>query len=343
MPRCGSQVTLCDIPIRFDTYVGCSHECQYCFVQRKADVFNKIKDGDSMSRLINFVEGRRTAETTWCDWKIPLHWGGMSDPFQPIERERKNSLVALKYLVEQQYPFVVSTKNKLIAEEPYLSLIKQANCVVQFSACCPEYDEMEQGASTFEERLEAAKAISPYKRVVIRCQPYIPSHFEHVLAAIDAFHEAGVHGCIFEGIKYQKHVEGTIRLQNDSVYPSDLYKKHFTQFKMKLHGLGMKFYCGENRLRSMSDELCCCGVEGMGWKLNTANLNHYLFDRKNFHYEESQKQPVTAYPFKTICQNAISRKLEQKSYAEVFDWCVKDKGIVSQLLPDGYFDKKGKK
>ena len=38
MPNCGSQIILCHLPIRFDTYEGCSHLCSYCFVQRKADV-----------------------------------------------------------------------------------------------------------------------------------------------------------------------------------------------------------------------------------------------------------------------------------------------------------------
>ena len=38
MTSCGSQVVLCDVPIRFDTYKGCSHACKYCFVQRKKDI-----------------------------------------------------------------------------------------------------------------------------------------------------------------------------------------------------------------------------------------------------------------------------------------------------------------
>ena len=36
--ECGTQVVLCNIPIRFDTYEGCSHECKYCFAQRKKNI-----------------------------------------------------------------------------------------------------------------------------------------------------------------------------------------------------------------------------------------------------------------------------------------------------------------
>lgn len=44
MPNCGSQCWLCDMPIRFDTYKGCTHGCKYCFVQRngKYDISNVL-------------------------------------------------------------------------------------------------------------------------------------------------------------------------------------------------------------------------------------------------------------------------------------------------------------
>jgi DNA repair photolyase len=157
MPKCGSQVVLCDIPIRFDTYEGCSHKCTYCFVQRKNTL--DVSNGESVDTLKKWIAGQRNAETNWCDWDIPLHWGGMSDPFQPIELERRRSLEALKLFAETQYPFVVSTKSDLISKEPYLSLIKECNCVVQFSAVCDKYDRFETGASTFANRLKAAEKI----------------------------------------------------------------------------------------------------------------------------------------------------------------------------------------
>ena len=49
MPRCGSQCFLCDLPIRFDTYKGCTHLCKYCFVQRKNTL--DVELGESVSVL----------------------------------------------------------------------------------------------------------------------------------------------------------------------------------------------------------------------------------------------------------------------------------------------------
>ena len=36
--KCGTQVILCNLPVRFDTYKGCSHGCKYCFAQKKQNI-----------------------------------------------------------------------------------------------------------------------------------------------------------------------------------------------------------------------------------------------------------------------------------------------------------------
>lgn len=335
MPSCGSQIILCDIPIRFDTYEGCSHGCSYCFVQRSKDVFANIHPHEGAKSLRSFIEGKRTLETKWCDWDIPLHWGGLSDPFQPAELKYKRSLEALKVFEETQYPFVVSTKNKLVSEEPYLSLIKKCNCVVQFSAACESYDSFEKGASTFKERLDAARKIAPYKRVIIRCQPYIPKYFNEIKESIDKFHKVGVYGVVFEGIKYTRKVKGTIKKRADFVFPSDLYKRHFSVFREMLHKRCMKFYCGENRLRSMGDSLCCCGIDGLGWKPNTYNLNHFLYDRSNFTPTESMLQKGSGLCFHSICQKTRSQEvLKSMTFQEIMNLSARDLSAVCNLVED---------
>lgn len=89
--ECGSQAVLCEYPIRLDTYSGCSHGCKYCFARTKVDI-EKVTMKNCAKQLRSFIEGKRTAVTKWCDWKIPLHWGWLSDPFQPIERKAGASL-----------------------------------------------------------------------------------------------------------------------------------------------------------------------------------------------------------------------------------------------------------
>lgn len=320
MPRAGSQIILCDVPVRFDTYEGCGHACSYCFVSRKTDI-SKIKTGESVAALRKFINGERRGELSWCDWNIPLHWGGMSDPFQPAEKIHRRSLEALEVFAETQYPFIVSTKSALIADEPYLSLIKRCNCVVQFSVASPQYDKVERGAATYEKRIAAAAKIAPYKRVIFRVQPFIPGILPYVVRGIKRFAEIGVYGIVVEGMKYTKPtIPGLVRIGNDFCYPLRILLPQFEQIKATCHKYGLKFYAGENRLRALGDSLCCCGVEGLGWKVNTANLNHRLFDRDGFAYTEAMKKVGSASVFKCVEQNALSgREIPLQTYAEKMD------------------------
>ena len=138
--------------------------------------------------LRNFIEGKRNFETKWCDWAIPLHWGGTSDPFQACELEHKCSLECLEIFAETKYPFIVSTKNPvMLTKEPYLSLISQCRCVLQVSMGCGKYDKLEQGAPTYEERLQAVKFLSDkVTRIIARVRPYFFAIFAIILVCATA-------------------------------------------------------------------------------------------------------------------------------------------------------------
>ena len=140
MPNCGSQGWLCDMPIRFDTYKVCTNGCKYCFVQRngKYDI-SKVQKGEGVKALMSWIQGKRTSETNWCDWNIPLHWGGVSDPFQPCEHHYKMSYNALRVFAETKYHFVVSTTGRNIAEPAFLDLPRKCTCVVPISMACSSY------------------------------------------------------------------------------------------------------------------------------------------------------------------------------------------------------------
>jgi len=309
MPDCGSQVVLCDVPIRFDTYKGCSHLCKYCFVQRKKDITD-IEKGETAKALLNFINGQRSKAVNWCDWDIPLHWGGMSDPFQPAEKKYRLSYECLKVFADTQYPFIVSTKGRLVIDEEYLRLLRKCNCIVQISMVCSQYDILEPGAPTFEERLEMVKILSQnVKRVNIRIQPYMTQVFNDVKANIKRFAEAGAHGIIVEGMKFAKRKKNLIKIGADFVYEKQILKEHFEQLKEEAHKYGLKFYVGENRLRTMGDEMCCCGIENMeGFKGNSYNLCH-IINNKEYEVTESMKKPDTAMCFTSVYQTTLGDEL----------------------------------
>jgi DNA repair photolyase len=272
---CGTQIVLCDMPIHFDTYKGCSHACRYCFVKRNTDI-SKIERDNCIKQLKRFISGERTKETNWCDWNIPLHWGGVSDPFQPVERKYGISYQCLQLFAETGYPFIVSTKGKLLATDKYLSMLKKCNAVVQLSMVCSKYDIIEQGCPSYEERLVMARKIAPNcKRLIVRLQPYMTEVFRDVLENIPRLKEAGVYGVTIEGMKFVKKKAGLVKVGGDYCYPVDILEKHFIAIKKECHKHGLKFYSAENRLRVLGDHMTCCGIDGLeGFTGNSYNLSH---------------------------------------------------------------------
>ena len=304
--KCGSQIVLCNLPIRFDTYVGCSHGCRYCFVQKKNGQLEAVKKGDTVESLKAFVQGKRSGETAWCDWNIPIHWGGMSDPFQPVEKKYGYSLECLKYLAETKYPFVVSTKGRLAASPEYLELLAECNCVVQISMVCSRYDQLEKGAPSYEERLEMLRTISPrVKRTIVRIQPFMHEVLQDVLKNLPRVKAAGAHGVVVEGMKFAKAKPGLVRVGGDCVYPIELLRADFEQIKAEAHRCGLVFYSGENRLRNMGDDMTCCGIEGLdGFKFKTLNQT------------AGSGQKISKQSLAGIMQNELAQKADY--YRKIF-------------------------
>lgn len=318
---CGSQIVLCDLPIHFDDYKGCSHDCKYCFAQRNSDLAD-IKKASGTKALKNFIEGKRAKDTKWCDWNIPVHWGGMSDPFQPIEKKHKLSLECLKLLAETKYPVVVSTKGKLIAESPYIDLLKECNIVVQISMLCDKYDDIELGCPTFAERLEMGRKVAKNaKRLIVRAQPYMPEVFDDVISNIPKFAEIGAHGITIEGMKFMRKKEGMEKVGADYCYPIDLLKDHYSKIKNECHKHGLKFYCAENRLRAMGDDMTCCGIDGLdGFRPNTYNLSH-IYNGYSPTPTEAMKEVGTASCFSSLYQTTVNhnRLKHQSFYAKMME------------------------
>lgn len=334
MPKCGSQCVLCNVPIRIDSYEGCSHGCKYCFVFRKYDI-SKIKAGETVAALKNFINGQRNQETSWCDWNIPLHWGGCSDPFQPIERTKKISLEMLKLFAETKYPFIVSTKAVLPLEQPYFDLFKECNCVFQCSMVAPSFcEKFEKGAPTFEQRLDMIKKMSEIvPRTIARCQPYVIQYHKEIKEQIPRLADSGVYGITYEAIKMQTKVKGFEKNGADFVYPLEHLKPKFEELKETCHKYGIKFLSGENRLRNLGDSLTCCGCEGLdGFEVNKANLNQLLFAPEDYTFTKRMEEKGTSHCFKGLYQKTGGHKLFQNySYKELMNLYAKDRKALKSL------------
>lgn len=319
MVHCNSDCWLCDLPVGIDPYKGCSHGCSYCFARRfSAEIGGDVQSNGSATRLLNFINGKRNDTTSFIDWNIPVRIGSLTDPFQPIEREKKRTYEMLKVLADTQYPAVICTKGEVIADPEYLDLISKCNCLIQMSMACSSYDSMEPDAPSFERRMEILNQVSKVaKRVVIRIQPYFHNHFKEILGNLKRFKDAGAYGIIIEGMKWNSKHKGLVRVGGDFTYPISVIMKDFLQFREEAHRLGLKIYAGENRIRSLGDSLTCCGTDGMeGFIPLTYNLNHRVFDKQSMVCTDAMTQPGTA---RAIAGRFDSNNISTKSFREAMD------------------------
>ena len=89
-----AQFFFCGVPLRMDSYSGCSHGCLYCFA-RASEEFHSVRkakgrilptDTKVISKIFNkaLSHSYESADIVveWLRHRVPIHWGGMSDPFQ---------------------------------------------------------------------------------------------------------------------------------------------------------------------------------------------------------------------------------------------------------------------
>ena len=333
---CGIQCLSCDYPIHMDTYKGCEHACKYCFVKQKYAIHN-VQPIHTTKSLRNFIEGKRNFETKWCDWAIPIHWGGNSDPFQPCEKEYHCSLDCLEIFAETGYPFIVSTKNPvMLTEEPYLSLIKKCRCVLQISMACSKYDKLETGAPTYKERLQAAEFLSDkVTRIIARVRPYFPDCHAEIVNELPNYAKAGIFGISISSYATKKKTKGMIRYGANYLFDIDFLVPKFQEIRDVCHANGLKFFCCEDSIDHWSDDLSCCGTMGLDdFKPNIYNVPHLAYDEVKPEPTAAMLANDTYQPFKCIGQTqAWALKCKGKSFAQLMlecgqeqiDWCVKQR------------------
>lgn len=295
-----NQLFFCGIPFRLDTYNGCSHQCSYCFV-RKAEinsasrnnrggkilVANPYEIKHDLNIALDTNQDRANAVTEWLRHRIPIHWGGMSDPFQPCEIVYKASKNVMNYLSWYNYPTVISTKGILLQSPEYLESLKAGNYAVQCSLISDDEEfvgQLEPGAPTPRERLKMLETLANLGIwTAVRIQPMIPnSVVERDLPNfVKRLADIGVKFIVTEGYKAAatdivgKNIVFDLapEARNEYLYadvksegfeysmPTWRKYKYVKVLKEVAHQYNIKVGCGDNDLRDFGDVICCCGID----------------------------------------------------------------------------------
>lgn len=293
-----NQLFFCGVPFRLDTYNGCSHQCSYCFV-RKAEINSASRNNRGTKILsanpysvkhdlniaLDTKEERESATTEWLRHRVPIHWGGMSDPFQECERKYKASQNIMQYLSWYNYPTVISTKGILLQEPVYLQLLKEGNYAVQCSLISDNetfMSQLEPGAPTPKQRLKMLETLANNGIwTAVRIQPMIPNSIveQDLPNYIKRLASIGVKFIVAEGYKAaatdivgaSKVFELAPEAKKEYLYsksegfeyliPTWRKLQYVKVLKEVAHQYNIKIGCGDNDLRDFGDVICCCGVD----------------------------------------------------------------------------------
>ena len=172
----GNEGMLCHYATRLDTYGrGCYHNCRYYYAKSLLSfrkMWNPAEPG-----VADIEEIRKTIKRELRPGEI-VRLGGMTDCFQPAEREHRVTLQTIRALNKARVGYLIVTKNRLVAEREYLEALDQelAHIQVSITSTRPEVSRYyEPGASLPEERIAAAEMLQACGfDVQVRLSPFVP-------------------------------------------------------------------------------------------------------------------------------------------------------------------------
>ena len=200
-PRWSNEFLDCAMPMTFDQYNLCSYQCLYCFsfYQR----FNVENYAKKKVRWVNvdrvkqiFLEPESSQFEHYVKARIPLQWGGLSEPFDLLEPHFGIGLQLLKFFREIDYPVAFSTKSTwFVKDKRYSDIIKGAkNFHFKWSIITLDEEKarlIERGVPSPQERLEAMGEVAKWGTagVTLRLRPFFigvsdPTHLDLIREAV---------------------------------------------------------------------------------------------------------------------------------------------------------------
>ena len=293
-----SQMFFCGLPLRLDSYRGCGFQCAFCYARYRGGNSPEANispaDPETLRRILEHAFRATTAEDAgilgqFLRRKVPIHFGGMSDPFHQAEHRFGVTKRFLETLLEFDYPTVISTRSTLPAAEPYLSLISRMRAViVQFSMTSTDNAVSRRLEPNCPGPTQLMKAMERLAHrgvhVTSRWQPYVPGVSEPPGRFIGRIASAGVKHVALEHLKlpvernhplWPKLREGVgrdIQLDYESVgahrdgreyvLPSKVKLPTILEFREAARDAGLSYGIADNEFQYLSNSDCCCsGVD----------------------------------------------------------------------------------
>ena len=171
-PRWSNEFLDCAMPMTFDQYNLCSYQCQYCF-----SFYQRVHFKDYVEKNLRWVNVDRVKKIflepdssefgEYVKKRIPLQWGGLSEPFDLLEPSFGIGLQLMKFFREIDYPVSFSTKSIWFTKDKrYVDVLKGAkNFHFKWSIITLDQEKarlIEKGVPSPEQRLNAMGEVAKW-------------------------------------------------------------------------------------------------------------------------------------------------------------------------------------
>lgn len=276
--------------------------------------------------------------------RVPLHLGGMSDPFQKMEFEYHATLEFLKITRDFNYPVNISTKAAFLPKEYWDVLNPEIHT---FSLSIMGYSDdyirlFETNTPTAKERIEFAKELKLRGFWVgIRIQPTIVlDEVLELIRATDYFVDyytiehlklpqdnKAAFDMLVNKLPQSKKLGNLVMQNREYEFDTATKKQNIEIIKSSTK---KPIGCGDNDLHQMSDSLNCCGIDLMPKAFSNWLKYNTMYIKKTG--DRSQWSPKNNC---NQCFNSHSIKegfFTMKQYVD--DYYVKEYGCEMQMKLD---------
>lgn len=287
----------CPLPIRFDSYSGCSVGCLYCWSQwcghKRRYLSHGIRpiDTKALEKRLEFALGsndhRKSTINQLLEHRCPVHFGGLSEPLQALDKRYRATYKSIEIFRKFDYPILLSTNGSLLGEPEYLDLLaSHRKCAIQVSFSTLDDNlakKLEPGAYPPTHRIQMIrKASKKGLWVAVRIQPFLFPFHKVEDYNLSLLAEAGAKHIIVEHLRIPTNFSKKALAKLFQVLGMDVLKYYrergiqfsrvnyelkaevkvpnIIKFRNYAHKVGMTFGCGDNDLHHFSDDDCCCGV-----------------------------------------------------------------------------------
>ncbi len=187
-------------------YRGCTHGCIYCDVRSTCyQIQHEFEDIEIKANAPELLEQALRRKRKKC----MIGTGGMSDPYLPVEKQRKLTRRCLELIDEYGFGLAIQTKSNLILRDLDLlkSIHRKTKCVVQMTLTT--YDEalckiLEPNVCTTRQRVEVLNILReegiPTICWMTPILPFINHTEENIRGILDYCRRAGTYGILLFGI-----------------------------------------------------------------------------------------------------------------------------------------------